>query len=107
MARSKKPIPLPMRHHHRPQFTNGDSSRGEERLVALFILGCVLFSPLCLHVFRGSAPVFGWLPPLFLYLFVAWAALIAAIAVVIETTRSRPPDEDENGGRPRIERRRP
>jgi len=62
-----------------------DENRGGDRLVALFLLGMVLFHPLVVSIFdvgaRGS--LFG-IPTLYLYLFVAWGVLIALIAVVAE-----------------------
>jgi len=54
-----------------------------ERLVALFILGILLFSPPFLFIFDHSATVMG-IPVLYLYLFVAWAALIGLMALAIE-----------------------
>lgn len=54
-----------------------------ERLVALFILGVLLFSPPFLLIFDNSVTVLG-IPVLYLYLFVAWAALIGLIALAIE-----------------------
>jgi hypothetical protein len=54
-----------------------------ERLVALFILGVLLFSPPFLLIFDNSATVMG-IPVLYLYLFVAWAALIGLLALAIE-----------------------
>lgn len=54
-----------------------------ERLVALFILGILLFSPPFLFIFDNSAMVMG-LPVLYLYLFFAWAALIGLMALAIE-----------------------
>ena len=59
--------------------------RDDERLVALFLLGTVLFSPLVVGIFDvgvGRA-IFG-IPTLFFYLFVAWAALIGLTWFVIE-----------------------
>ncbi len=52
-----------------------------DRLVGLFILGVVLFNPPVLNLFGGT--VFGW-PALFVYLFVAWAVIIAGVAFVVE-----------------------
>jgi hypothetical protein len=54
-----------------------------ERLVALFILGVLLFSPPFLQIFDNSATLIG-IPVLYLYLFVAWAVLIVLMALVIE-----------------------
>ena len=54
-----------------------------ERLVALFILGVLLFSPPFLLIFDNSTTLMG-IPVLYLYLFVAWAVLIGLMALVIE-----------------------
>jgi len=54
-----------------------------ERFVALFILGVLLFTPPFLFIFDNSATVVG-IPVLYLYLFVAWAALIGLMALAIE-----------------------
>jgi hypothetical protein len=57
-------------------------ARRRDRLVSLFALGLVLFNPPALWLFVG-ATLFGW-PLLFVYLFFAWAALIAMIALTVE-----------------------
>ena len=56
-----------------------------ERLIAIFFLGTILFSPLFMRLFdRGlDTRVFG-VPLLFLYLFGGWALLIALLAFAIE-----------------------
>lgn len=54
-----------------------------QRLVALFALGCVLFSVTLMALFNRSGMVFG-VPVLYAYLFGAWAALIALMALVVE-----------------------
>jgi hypothetical protein len=54
-----------------------------ERLIALFLLGALAFSPALLQVFRSDALVFG-VPAFYLYLFAAWAALIGMAAVIVE-----------------------
>ena len=61
----------------------GESSRGAERLVALFLLGAVAFSPLVLRVFDlGSGGTVLGVPSLFFYIFSAWALMIALLAFV-------------------------
>lgn len=63
-----------------------DENRCGERLVALFLLGMVLFNPLVVGVFDvGSESSLLGIPTLFLFLFVAWAVLIGLIAVVAES----------------------
>ena len=54
-----------------------------QRLAALCLLGLVLFSYPVLAVFNVQGTVFG-IPVLYAYFFVAWAALIALIALVVE-----------------------
>ena len=54
-----------------------------QRLAALCLLGLLLFSYPLLAVFNVEASVFG-IPVLYAYFFVAWAALIALMALVVE-----------------------
>lgn len=54
-----------------------------QRLAALCLLGFVLFSYPLLAVFNVPATLLG-IPVLYVYFFVAWAALIALMALVIE-----------------------
>lgn len=65
----------------------------EERSIALFLLGLLLFSPLVMRIFdRGAdVTVFG-IPLLFAYVFLAWALVILILALVVERLR---PDGDE------------
>lgn len=55
-----------------------------QRLVAVFVLGCVLFNFPVLAVFNRAGDVFG-IPVLYAYIFLAWAALIALVALIVET----------------------
>jgi hypothetical protein len=64
-----------------------------DRLIGLFALGAVLFNPPILNLFSGT--VFGW-PALYIYLFVAWAVVIAGVAVVVE--RGSGPAGKDGGG---------
>jgi hypothetical protein len=50
-----------------------------ERSIALFLLGIAAFSPPLVSIFDVDAVIFG-IPVLYVYLFIAWAALIALIA---------------------------
>lgn len=52
-----------------------------DRMIGLFVLGLVLFNPPVLNLFGGT--LLGW-PALYVYLFGAWALIIAGIAVVAE-----------------------
>ena len=58
-------------------------SRRGERLIGLFLLGCLLFNFPLLALFNVQATVFG-IPMLYTYLFAAWGLLIALVAVVME-----------------------
>ena len=59
------------------------SSLKGQRLVALFLLGCLLLNYPLISLFAGAAQVLG-VPLLYVYVFLAWALLIASMAVVIE-----------------------
>jgi hypothetical protein len=54
-----------------------------ERLIALFLFGLVLFLPPLVSTFDKTELV-GGIPLLYLYLFVAWAGLIAVTALIVE-----------------------
>jgi hypothetical protein len=58
-------------------------NRTHERLVALFLLGVLLFTPPLLALFNTATRVLG-LPALYLYLFVAWGAVIVLAALAVE-----------------------
>lgn len=53
------------------------------RIVALFLLACLLFNYPVLALFNAGATAAG-VPVLYVYLFVAWGATIALAAIVIE-----------------------
>jgi hypothetical protein len=59
-----------------------DDTRARGRLAALFCAGCAAFGYPLLAVFNVPATLFG-LPVLYLYVFGAWAALIAAVALAL------------------------
>jgi hypothetical protein len=54
-----------------------------QRLVALCILGVLLFNYPLLALFNVAATVFG-IPVLYAYIFTAWSLLTAAMAYVVE-----------------------
>jgi hypothetical protein len=54
-----------------------------QRLIALFLLGCLLFNYPLLYLFNVDHRLFG-IPLLYAYIFAAWALLIALIAMVVE-----------------------
>ena len=66
-----------------------------DRLIGLFVVALVLFNPPILNLIGGSA--FGW-PALCVYLFGAWALVIAGVALVVE--RGPGPSDPPNEPRP-------
>jgi hypothetical protein len=59
------------------------SSRKGQRLVGLFLLGCLLFNYPLLSIFNVRSTVLG-IPALYAYLFAAWALLIVLVAAIVE-----------------------
>ena len=57
-------------------------SRGQ-RMIALCMLGCVLFNFPVLALFNVPGALFG-VPTLYAYIFLAWALLIALMGWVVE-----------------------
>ena len=53
------------------------------RLIAIFLLGCVLLNYPLLPLFGGDVTIFG-MPLLYAYIFAVWAGLIILMALVIE-----------------------
>jgi hypothetical protein len=62
---------------------NDFESKGQ-RFVALCMLGMLLFNYPILTLFNVSGAVLG-VPVLYAYLFIAWAALIALMALLAES----------------------
>jgi hypothetical protein len=60
--------------------------RKGQRLIALCMLGCVLFNFPILALFNVPGSVFG-VPVLYAYIFIAWALLIGLMAWVVEKRR--------------------
>ena len=56
------------------------------RLVAVFLLGVLLFNYPLLALFNREVSAFG-IPLLYAYIFLAWALLIALLALITEATR--------------------
>jgi len=54
-----------------------------QRLAALFLLGLLLFNYPLLAVFNVPGTLLG-VPVLYAYVFIAWAALIALMALAVE-----------------------
>ena len=61
----------------------GESEDSGQRLIALCMLGCVLFNFPILALFNVPGTLFG-VPVLYAYIFIAWALLIALMARVAE-----------------------
>ena len=57
-----------------------------QRLVAVFLLGCVLFNYPLLSLFNTPWKILD-VPLLYIYIFCAWALLIGVMAYVIERRR--------------------
>ena len=57
-----------------------------QRLVALFLFGCLAFNYPLFSLFAGAEQLFG-VPLLYVYVFAAWALLIALMALVVERRR--------------------
>ena len=61
----------------------GDTDRKGQRMIALCMLGCVLFNFPVLALFNVPGALFG-VPLIYAYIFVAWALLIALMAWAVE-----------------------
>lgn len=60
----------------------GPTLKGQ-RLVALFLFGCLLFNYPVLSLFTGDARILG-IPLIYVYVFAAWAAIIIVMALTVE-----------------------
>ncbi|MBI3710213.1 MAG: hypothetical protein HY246_21420 [Proteobacteria bacterium] len=54
-----------------------------DRMIALFLLAVLAFSPPLLSLFDADTLFIG-MPLLFVYLFAAWAAVVGLLAIAIE-----------------------
>jgi hypothetical protein len=63
-----------------------ERERKGQRLIALFIFGCLLFNYPVLSLFNVAGEAFG-VPVLYAYIFAAWALLVALMALVVESRR--------------------
>ncbi len=61
----------------------GETDRKGQRMVALCMLGCVLFNFPVLALFNVPGALFG-VPLIYAYIFLAWALLIALMAWAVE-----------------------
>ena len=74
-------------------------SKINKRLVALFLLGCVLLNFPILSLVNLKILIFG-LPLLYVYLFGVWGLLIRLTALAtLFRSRGRPDDSGDTGGR--------
>jgi hypothetical protein len=71
--------------------------RQREMFVAVFFLGCVLFTPPVLTL-SNKANFIAGIPSLYLFLFVAWGAVILLTALIAERTKAcaLPPPGDRD-----------
>ena len=63
-----------------------ENERKGQRLIALFIFGCLLFNYPVLSLFNVADEAFG-VPVLYAYIFAAWALLVALMALAVESRR--------------------
>ncbi len=61
----------------------GGSTNKAERLVAVFLLGVMLFNYPLLAVFNRAVEVMG-IPLVYVYIFTAWGLLIALLALIVK-----------------------
>ena len=73
-------------------------SKLNKRLVALFLLGCVLFNYPILSLFNLEVPIFG-LPVLLVYIFGIWCLLIGltALATMFRSNEHKNDPDDTRG----------
>jgi len=73
-------------------------SKLNKRLVALFLLGCVLFNYPILALFKLKTQIFG-LPLLYVYVFGIWCLLIgfAALASMCSSNEHKDNSDDAGG----------
>jgi hypothetical protein len=72
-------------------------SKLNKRLVALFLLGCVLFNYPILSLLNFEIPIFG-LPLLLVYIFSIWCLLIGLAALATSFRSSGPADNSDDAG---------
>ena len=63
-----------------------ESAAKGQRLIALFVLGCLLFNYPVLSLFNVPGEALG-VPVLYVYIFAAWALLVGLMALVVEARR--------------------
>jgi len=70
-----------------------------ERLVALFLLGLLLFNPPILNLF-STDQVWAGIPVLYIYIYASWLAVIVMAGLTIERTREPDRGPDQPRGDP-------
>ena len=55
-----------------------------QRLIAAFLLGCLVFNYPVLSLFSSVEGTVWGVPTLFAYIFISWSCLIALVAVIVE-----------------------
>jgi uncharacterized membrane protein len=74
-------------------------SKLNKRLVALFLLGCVLLNYPILSLFNLEIPIFG-LPLLLVYIFGIWCLLIGlTVLATMSRSNEHKDDSDDTGDR--------
>jgi hypothetical protein len=68
-----------------------------KRLVALFLLGCVLFNYPILSLFDLEIPIFG-LPLVLVYIFGIWCLLIGLTALATRFRSNEHKDDSDSSG---------
>jgi hypothetical protein len=99
MEKVTKAPKFPPRAVRAPSASANEPGRREEWLVAVFALGCLLFSPLILQSFKSAAPLVAGVPPFILYVFAAWGALILLVAIVVESSGNGARSASSEAGR--------
>ena len=72
-------------------------SKLNKRLVALFLLGCVLFNYPILSLFNLEISIFGW-PLLLVYIFGNWCLLIGLTALATMFRSNEHTDDSDDAG---------
>jgi len=72
-------------------------SKLNKRLIALFLLGCVLFNYPILALFKLKTQIFG-LPLLYVYVFGIWCLLIALTALATMSRSNEHKDDSDDAG---------
>ena len=72
-------------------------SKLNKRLVALFLLGCVLFNYPILSLFNLKIPTFG-LPLVLVYIFGIWCLLIGLTALATRFRSNEHKDDSDDAG---------